>query len=230
MGFIDRIKSSYFYTNLKVGRYTKRRRALVSEFNQKPAEFYERYYRDGEYLHQEVQRKRMSYDVQLHNASGRFQRQRSADSSNNGNTLSNGTSWRFGDDDDGEDAGSFGLPPTPTSWETISDRNPPRLAIESGDATDKSSVERSGYYRGSMYGAPNEFRNSMIEYNSSSFVSTEQQQQQPHASEMAIQSKLDAEYMRKQDMTDKSYGHNRHRMTFTANEIRCSEMYNMSWL
>jgi hypothetical protein len=229
MGLIDRIKSSYFYTNLKIGRYTKRRRSSISEFNQKPAEFYERYYCNGEYLHQEIQRKHMSYDVQLHNATGRFQRQESANSNGNSNTLSNGASWRFGDADD--DTGSFGLPSTPTSWESIFDRNPPRLTIESGDTNNnnnnKSSVGMNGYYRGSMYGAPNEFKNNVIEYNSNSLVSTKQP---PHVSEMTIQSRIDAEYMRKQGMANKSSGRNQHRMTLATNEIRCSEMYNMSWL
>ncbi|KAI9597088.1 hypothetical protein BDF19DRAFT_421037 [Syncephalis fuscata] len=212
MGLIDRIKSSYFYTNWKVGRYTKRRRALVSEFDQKPAEFYERYYCDGEYLHQEIQRKHMSYDIQLHSKTTKFPRQTSESSASN-----NGCSWRFGDDDD-ED--SYGLPATPKSWETIPD-DTPRLAIENGPTT--PSVEASGYYRGSMYGVPGERKNAMVQYNSptaSKYV---------HGDDIAIQRKMDAEYQQRQDATGRT-GRGRQRMTLAASEIRCSEMYNMSWL
>jgi len=51
MGFLARIKSSYFFTSLEVGKYTKRRRSNSTEFESRDSDFYRKNYVHGEYLH-----------------------------------------------------------------------------------------------------------------------------------------------------------------------------------
>ena len=51
MGLLDKIKSSYLFTHLEVGKYTKRRRSMSCEFESQDREFYGKNYQNGEYLH-----------------------------------------------------------------------------------------------------------------------------------------------------------------------------------
>ncbi|KAJ1984441.1 hypothetical protein H4R34_000646 [Dimargaris verticillata] len=51
MGFFKKIKQSFLFTHLEVGKYTKRRTSTMPEYDTKSREFYEKNYADGCYLH-----------------------------------------------------------------------------------------------------------------------------------------------------------------------------------
>ncbi|KAJ1982025.1 hypothetical protein H4R35_000475 [Dimargaris xerosporica] len=51
MGIFKKIKQSFLFTHLEVGKYTKRRASTVPEYDTKSREFYEKNYTDGYYLH-----------------------------------------------------------------------------------------------------------------------------------------------------------------------------------
>ncbi|KAJ1912323.1 hypothetical protein IWQ60_009712 [Tieghemiomyces parasiticus] len=51
MGLVAKIKKSFFFTQLEVGKYTKRRTSTMPEYDTKSREFYEKNYVDGSYLH-----------------------------------------------------------------------------------------------------------------------------------------------------------------------------------
>ena len=51
VGLVMKLKSSYFWTSLKIGKYTRRRtRGKNGEFEPRSKRYYEETYRDGTYL------------------------------------------------------------------------------------------------------------------------------------------------------------------------------------
>ncbi|KAJ1993913.1 hypothetical protein H4R33_000484 [Dimargaris cristalligena] len=51
MGLITKLKKSFFFTQMEVGKYTKRRTSTMPEYDSKSRDFYEKNYVDGNYIH-----------------------------------------------------------------------------------------------------------------------------------------------------------------------------------
>ncbi|RKP10949.1 hypothetical protein THASP1DRAFT_27258 [Thamnocephalis sphaerospora] len=249
MGLLDRIKSSYVYTNWKVGRYTKRRRSLVPEFDERTADFYERNYRNGDYLHQEAQRRRMSYDmlgsatvpdavdralpsarpalptlrlekpITEEDEGGNYRRSRGG---------GGGASYRFGDESDvyyQTDSDCSVSPTSTTSAPTLH-----RRAIQPPPARTSLSQPNSPIY--ALGSSRSRKVDTQAGANYGAVVPYAGGNTAPHygsvglnnpfADDMETQRRLDAEF-RKETVRD------RRRRTTCGVDIRCSEAYNMAW-
>jgi hypothetical protein len=237
MGLIDRIKSSYVYTQWKMGRYTRRRRSLMPEFDERSAEFYERNYRNGEYLHQEAERRQMSYDLLGTASVAEFTGSRLAagrsrfstsnmgapiDEQNEATSEQKAVSYRFGDEPEHYYETISSLPPIRSSTSKSSYRNsmPPAPLSQRAKTW---QADRSSYVFGASKSPKvdtSSQQGAVVPYNDHTTAYTPKNN--PFYNDMETQRGFDEEFYHD---TLRS----RRRRTMHGSEIRCSEAYNMVW-